>query len=337
MRLNTANRSFFTLAVTALVPYALLGLFGCGVLSLIAYRLGTDGWSGLTSDGRDLRPAVAFFVVVAAGTATGGRSVIGQVAATRSLAAEVARRAVPPPSHLEEAAKRAGLADRVDVVADAQAYSFTYGLAAPRVVVSTGLADAVASDELEAVLHHERYHVRSADTVKSVVARAAPSAFFFLPALQHLRDRYLSGRELAADRAAVNATGVRALAGALFKVLDGPAWTDLSSAAALGGGALDRRIEQLEAGTEPSLPLVPRSARWLTALALAALVGLFVLTVAGAGADAFAMSGSMPTSGSGVAMTVAGGLACTAAMATLAVLAIGGARRHRPRRLTRDY
>ncbi len=47
MRLDSANRSFFTLASTALVPYVLLGVFGCGVLSLAAYRVAAEGLGGL--------------------------------------------------------------------------------------------------------------------------------------------------------------------------------------------------------------------------------------------------------------------------------------------------
>jgi len=48
--LNTANRSFVTLVVFALVPYALIGVFCCGALSLLAYRVSTDGISVLTDD-----------------------------------------------------------------------------------------------------------------------------------------------------------------------------------------------------------------------------------------------------------------------------------------------
>jgi len=65
---DSANRSFFTLAATALVPYVLLGVFGCGVLSLAAYRVASDGLSGLQRDGPDLRPAVVFFALVTAGS-----------------------------------------------------------------------------------------------------------------------------------------------------------------------------------------------------------------------------------------------------------------------------
>jgi beta-lactamase regulating signal transducer with metallopeptidase domain len=272
VRLNSANRSFFTLVAAALVPYGLLGLFGCGLLSVVGYRLAADGFAGLQRGGQDLRPAALFFAAVATGTIVAGRSIHRQMAATRELSAAVAARTVPLAPAVEEASIRVGLTGRVDVIDDEQPYSFTYGLGTPRVAVSSGLVDAVGTEELAAVLHHERYHVDNADTLKVVVARAAPPAFFFLPALRHLRDRYLAGRELAADRAAVRGSGDRALAGALFKTLEGPVWIDLGAAAALGGGVLEHRVEQLEDGREPPLPRVPRRERWLTAAGLVALV-----------------------------------------------------------------
>ena len=320
MRLNTANRSFFTLIATALVPYGLLGLFGCGLLSVAAYRLAADGVGGLDRNGEDLRPAVLFFAVVAAGTLVAVRSVRRQVAATRRLADVVSARAIPLPPDAEAAAADAGLTGRVDVIDDDQPYSFTYGLATPRVVLSRGLLDAVGPDELVAVVQHERYHVRNADTLKAVAARAAPSAFFFLPALGHLRDRYLAGRELAADRAAVRATDDRALAGALVKVLDGPAWVDLDTAVALSGGVLEHRVEQLEKGCEPPLPRVPSRARWLTIGGLAALLAAFAVTLVAAGPDVLSMDGSMTGTGSGSVLAIVGGIACSAAMAAVAVM-----------------
>jgi len=330
VRVNTANRSFFTLAATALVPYGLLGLIGCGVLSLVAFRLAADGLSGLTGDGRDLRPAVIFFAVAASGTIVAIRSVHRQVTATRALASDVAARTIPSTPALERAVAGTGLDERVDVVDDTEPYSFTYGLTRPRVVVSRGLIDALGDDELRAVIHHESYHVRNSDTVKSVIARAASSAFFFLPALGHLRDRYLAGRELAADRAAVRASGEQALAYALLTVLDGPTWVDLGSAAALGGGVLDHRVEQLEAGAEPALPRVPRRAAWLTIAGVGMLVGLFALSVATAGTDVLSMNDSMADGGMATtALGVAGGVACTAAVAGVAVMALRRGTGHR--------
>ena len=98
MRLDSGNRSFFALAATALVPHVLLGLFGCGVLSVAAHRLATEGLAGLERDGQDLRPAVVFFGLVTAGTIVGALSVRRQVRATRALATALAERTAPAPA-----------------------------------------------------------------------------------------------------------------------------------------------------------------------------------------------------------------------------------------------
>ncbi len=313
MRVDSANRSFFTLASAALVPYVLLGVFGCGVLSLAAYRVANEGLSGLQRDGQDLRPAVVFFALVTAGTVVAAVSVRRQLQATRALEAVLRPRLAETSPKLAAAAHRAGLAGRVELVEDAETFSFTYGLLSPRVVVSRGLATVLSRDELEAVLHHERYHVRNWDTVKVVVARAAPAAFFFLPALGHLRDRYLAGRELAADRRAVAALGARPLAGALYHVLEQPAWSEFGAAAALGGSAfLDMRVEQLEAGGEPPLAPVPRWAWAATGAGLAALTGLFLAALARSGGTVTMMGDSGGGAGSTV-LGVLGGLVCSMA------------------------
>ncbi|MGH9187854.1 MAG: M56 family metallopeptidase, partial [Acidimicrobiales bacterium] len=301
MRLDSANRSFFALAATALVPYVLLGIFGCGLLSVAVYRLATEGLGGLHRDGQDLRPGVAFFALVTTGTVVGVLSVRRQVRATRALGSLLRERTVPVPAAVAAAAQRTGLVGRVEVIEDAEPFSFTYGLFSPRVVVSQGMVAVLGTEELEAVLHHERHHVRNWDTLKVVVARAAPAAFFFLPALGHLRGRYLAGRELAADRRAVRALGERPLVGALYQALERPAWSDFGAAAALGGAEfLDMRVRQLETGQEPPFPRLPR---WATASTLGGLVllsGAFILTVVNMGDPEPMMGGSGGKGGSAV-------------------------------------
>jgi beta-lactamase regulating signal transducer with metallopeptidase domain len=164
------------------------------------------------------------------------------------------------------------------------------------VAVSRGLLTQTSHDELDAVLEHERYHVHNLDPLKVVLARGLPAMFFYLPLLQDLHLRYLAGRELAADRRAVEACGRRPLAGALFKVVRGPAWPELSTAAAIGGPELlDLRVAQLERGAEPKLAPVTARGIALTALGIAALTASFAATIALSGgpsavADATGMS-----------------------------------------------
>lgn len=315
MSRTAADRSFRTLAGIALVPYALVGLFGCGFLSLVAVDLVTGGWSGLSDGGRDLRPTVLLLGAIAACTVVAAISVHRQVLATRRLATQIADRRVPPPVVLAEVARTVRLAGRIDVLDDQAPYSFTYGLTRARVAISTGMIGQVDRAELEAVLRHERYHVRRSDTVKLVVARAATTAFFFLPAIKHLTDRYVTGRELAADRAAIRALGQRPLAGALAATMTGPPWANLDATAALAGGTMECRLVQLETGREPGLPPTPRRAVHLTAVGLGLLGAAFAISIAAAGTDVLAMDGSMPSGPAAAAAAVVGSAACAATMA----------------------
>lgn len=96
--------------------------------------------------------------------------------------------------------------------------AFCAGLLRPTIVVSDSLAARLSSDELAAAIWHEANHARGREPLKSFVARAAVGAFFWLPALRDLLDRYLLTRELAADRQAIARTSPAALAGALYAV-----------------------------------------------------------------------------------------------------------------------
>jgi beta-lactamase regulating signal transducer with metallopeptidase domain len=166
------------------------------------------------------------------------------------------------------------------LVDSAESFSFTYGALHPRVVVSRGLFDQASEDELRAVLAHEAYHVRNLDPLKVVLARTLPATFFYLPVLRDVRGRYVAGRELAADRRAVEACGRPPLAGALLKVVAAPRWPELRAAAAIGGtDLLDARISQLESGREPPVEGITWRAAALSVIGLVALTGAFVASV----------------------------------------------------------
>jgi hypothetical protein len=164
-----------------------------------------------------------------------------------------------------------------------------------------------------------------------VVARAASAALFFLPALWHLRVRYLVGRELAADRAATRASGPRSLAGALARVMDQPGPAGVGAGAGVGVGVggvaalaghdfLELRVTQLETGQEPPLAPMPRGAVGITAVVLVGLSGSFLATLAHLG-DLLPTMHSASSVG-GVVVAVLGALACAVAWAGLGVLAV---------------
>lgn len=253
MRLDTGNRAFLLLVGLAAVVAGWIGLVACCVIGIVAYEIGDHGlWA--TAGSGALRPALVLIAVLLLGSALGLRSVIGQSLRTWRLTRWVrAHRAAPPPQ-LQVAAARAGLSGQLEMVETPEQTAFTSGFVAPRVVVSHGMLDTVSSDELAAVLLHERHHVRNRDPLKVFVARAVPPAFFYLPALRGLRDRYVIGRELAADRRAVNDCGREPLAAAIYKLVRGPDRIAGGAAAAIGGDeALEARVLQLETGVEPEI------------------------------------------------------------------------------------
>ena len=283
MRLDTANRSFATLLGASLLAgmFALCGAAGCVLVLLVVVEITRHGLGALSSDAGTLWPAVTFIAIVGGGALAGICSLVRQARASRHLEGRVRELAAPLPGPLARAANAAGMTGRVLLVDSPERFSFVYGALQPRVAVSRGLIEAASDDEVGAVLEHERYHVRNLDPLKVFLARALPAAFFYLPAFRGLESRYVAGRELAADRRAVEKSGRKSLAGALFKVVRGPSWPELDTAAAIGGPELlNIRLAQLESGVEPNVSGPSRAALATSLLGATALTILFVVSVA---------------------------------------------------------
>ena len=95
-----------------------------------------------------------------------------------------------------------------------------YGLLRPRLVLSTGLARGLSRAELEAVVRHERAHLRRRDPLRLVLVRALADAVPAVPVLREAPEAVAVEQELAADRDALAAVGADALGGVLLKVGD---------------------------------------------------------------------------------------------------------------------
>ena len=278
--MDRPNRAFATFMTASIVAFVMLGMGVCVLYGIVGYRVQQDGVDALTVGGNDVRPALAFLAVVAAGLLAGIWSLRRQLLANRRLRQRVEALRLAPSPRLRDIAQRVGLADRTDLVDAAEPFSFTYGLGEPRVVVSLGLATSLSDAELEAVLEHERYHVRHHDPSKAFATGLLAPTLFFLPALRGLRTRYIAARELAADRRALRKHGRQPLAGALYKVVGSPTWVQLSPAAAIGGGdALDARVHQLETGAAPVAPRLSRLAVLVSAASACALAAGFLVSV----------------------------------------------------------
>jgi len=279
---DRANQAFltFTFLGVCVGAFVLLGFGACVMLGILGYRVQRDGVSALTAGANDARPAAVFLAFVAFGALAGLWSLRRQWIATRRLTQRVHAHRLPPTRDLALAAERTGVSARVHLIDAPEPFSFTFGLLHARIAVSRGFLESVSAPELDAVLEHERYHLRHRDPLKVLVTRSLAPALFFLPALRDLRTRYVAAKELAADRRAIRCHGRRPLAGALYKVLDGPAWTELAPAAAIGGtDALDARVTQIETGHEPAPPPVSARAIALSVGGAAALLSSFLVAL----------------------------------------------------------
>lgn len=320
MRLDSANRSFLALIGIAFLlgTYVLCGAVGSVLVPLLLARVSHDGLTGLLR-GDSLLPMLLFNALVAVGLALGGISLARQTLAARRLASRVRALAVALPDELEQAAAEVELRGRVVLLDSPERFSFVYGALTPRVAVSRGLLEGISSGELRAVLEHERYHVCNLDPLKAMLVQALAAAFFFLPALDSLRVRYVAARELAADRRAVTVCGRRPLAGALLKVVRGPDWNELEGAAAIGGPELlDVRVAQLETGRRPKLATTSITRATISLLGAALFAATFLSSVSSFGGPAAVQH----TTGTSVSTTnLLGGLSCAAPLAGLGLLA----------------
>jgi hypothetical protein len=104
---------------------------------------------------------------------------------------------------------------RVAVFESARPQAFCAGFLRPRIYLSTAAAE-LSGEHLEAIVAHERHHLRRRDPLRLLVARTLSDALFFMPALRRLSERYGTLAELAADEAAVREHDRSTLAAALL-------------------------------------------------------------------------------------------------------------------------
>ncbi len=257
---GSGNRAFWRMVTVSVVLRALAAYGICCLTLAVFDAVRAGGAAALWSNDPSLIPGLLLLAAVAVGV-TRASWLLGR-AAWHSLAfgREIRVRAARLPPRLG-ATLLGGASDRL-VFLDAEApFALTYGALRPRVVITAGLVGRLSDAELDAVLAHEREHLRSRDPLKNILARAMLARHFYLPAMAGLRDRFTAGRELSADHAAVTAHGTTPLAGALLKVTAAPAWAAASPSAAMSNDALlEARIRQLETGTEPAPPPTGRMA-----------------------------------------------------------------------------
>jgi len=262
---------------------AVVGHLGLGVLAVV--EVARLDW--LMSEPYELTA-----VTVVAGSAVA--AIVGALRVawpaargTRALRRLLRSAGQPVPASVAAVTGELGIAERVDVVATGEAFAVTHGLLRPRILLSTGLVEALDAAELTAVLVHERHHLARRDPLRLLAAGLLAGYGWYLPLLRWWVQRLALRRELAADRAATARAGVAAVAGALLKLADLPAPAAVAAVNPMGN--LPDRIAQLE-----GQPPVRRPLRgWLLAGAtLANLAGLSAAAICCTGLGV-AMAGGM--------------------------------------------
>lgn len=77
--------------------------------------------------------------------------------------------------------------------------AYTIGLFKPRIVVSQSLVGKLTEEQLEAVILHELFHLRSRHVLWLLFSRLISSLFFFIPLIEYLAKQLRTEFELAAD------------------------------------------------------------------------------------------------------------------------------------------
>lgn len=164
------------------------------------------------------------------------------------------------PTELRRAAERTG-ATRVECVAADLVAAFCAGVILPRIFVTEGLVARLQSDELDAVLWHERSHCERRDPLRYAAGQAAARVFFFLPIVQWWVKHQRENAEIKADQAALRTVGPRPLAGALWAVGAEPVLCGTPGF----DGAMELRVAQVLGDDLPRR--APASHLWLASAA----------------------------------------------------------------------
>jgi Zn-dependent protease with chaperone function len=248
--MDSAARNLAALAAIATVLMA-EGI--CGLIAYVFLPLLSGSHSFCLAC---LLPTIMLGVLLTASLWLGVRGASRRLSVSRRLARRVGALAIPSNTALRVGVEATGLAGRVDLINAEESLSFVYGLARPRVAISTGLVGRLSPAELRAALEHEHYHVRNRDPLRSLVGTVLAEAIFLIPSLAVLQRRYEASRELNADELAERVCGRRSLIGALLKALEDPPWPDAVASAPLASpDLLSLRLARLENGRTPRLPV----------------------------------------------------------------------------------
>src|SRR5215472_11202151 len=183
-------------------------------------------------------------------------------------------RAAQLPARLRSSVARTGV-ERVQCISSSLPIAFCAGARRPRIIVSDGLAEHLDDWEVEAVLLHERQHLREREPVVRAACEAAAQVLVFFPLARWWSRRRIERAELRADQAALRRVGPRPVAAALVRL-----GSTVPAAAAFAGDTELRVAQLLGDSLPPRRPAVLTVATSVFGVALAAaVVGCVILDV----------------------------------------------------------
>ncbi|MEY4722516.1 MAG: hypothetical protein RLZZ324_29 [Candidatus Parcubacteria bacterium] len=250
------SKSSFTFALSARHSAALAAFVALALASGAAAGIAALAGGGRMADWcRDMLVSVSGLRAIPAGLAVVGIALmavaaIKEAARMRALRRMLASRRVPLPGKMLAALSDLGRgAERISAVRDDRPFAYAYGLASPRIAVSTALTSALTKEELKSVLRHELRHADARHPLRAFLWELSCRAFFFLPVLRDLADHFALVRELDADLEAQRGRGGRkTLASALIKVMESSRASPqekLALASVAAFGQLTERIHAL--------------------------------------------------------------------------------------------
>jgi Zn-dependent protease with chaperone function len=147
---------------------------------------------------------------------------------------------------LEKVAQQLGLMGKVHLLDSRDYICFCACSISPQIYVSLAVVEKLTSIELEALLLHERYHIKNRDPLKIFLGELIVSSMLFMPVLKDLFQRYLIRKEIAADQQAIRYQGShRGIISTLQKLLQKPSDAGSIRLAVSGTESLRHRINYI--------------------------------------------------------------------------------------------
>ncbi|MBI4096855.1 MAG: M56 family metallopeptidase [Candidatus Levybacteria bacterium] len=142
--------------------------------------------------------------------------------------------------------KKLDLTAKTYLVESEKQFAFCLGIRKPKIYVSNGLLAMLTTQEMEAVLRHEQYHLNNRDTFIMLIASISESLLPFFPLISDLLHNYRIEREIKADAEAIGGLGSeKPLISVLKKLLNTPSLALATTAAIADQDTLEPRIRAL--------------------------------------------------------------------------------------------